>query len=45
MEKFASGDLHSSGGDQRNWAFATNRDFLISISLQPNVVDLKYFKL
>ena len=30
---------------QRNWVFATNSDFQISISLQPNVVDLTYFKL
>ncbi len=27
-----------------NWVFATNSDFLILVSLQPNVVDLKYFK-
>ena len=27
------------------WVFATNFDFLIPISLQPNVVDLGYFKL
>ena len=25
---------------QRNWEFATKSDFLIPISLQPNVVDL-----
>ena len=30
---------------QRNWVFVTNYDFLISISLQPNAVDLRYFKL
>ena len=30
---------------QRNWVFVTNSDFLIPISLQPNVVDLRYFKL
>ena len=30
---------------ERNWAFVTNSDFLIPISLQPNVVDLRYFKL
>ena len=30
---------------QRNWIFATNSDFLITISLEPNVVYLKYFKL
>ena len=29
----------------RNWVFVTNYDFLISISLQPNAVDLTYFKL
>ena len=29
----------------RNWVFATNSDFLISISLEPNVADLRYFKL
>jgi len=30
---------------QRNWVFATNSDFLIPKTLQPNVADLKYFKL
>ena len=30
---------------QRNWAFATKSDFLITISLEPNVADLRYFKL
>ena len=30
---------------QRNWVFATNSDFLITISLEPNVTDLRYFKL
>ena len=30
---------------ERNWIFATNSDFLITISLKPNVVDLRYFKL
>ena len=30
---------------QRNWVFATNSDFLITISLEPNVADLRYFKL
>ena len=30
---------------QSNWVFATNSDFLITISLKPNVVDLRYFKL
>ena len=29
----------------RNRVFVTNSDFLIPISMQPNVVDLKYFKL
>jgi len=28
-----------------NWVFATNSDFLITISLEPNVADLGYFKL
>ena len=28
-----------------NWVFATNSDFLITISLEPNVADLRYFKL
>ena len=28
---------------QRNWVFATNSDFLIPLSLQPNVLDLRYF--
>ena len=30
---------------ERNWVFATNSDFIITISLEPNVVDLRYFKL
>ena len=30
---------------QRNCVFPTNADFLIPISLQPNVVDLKTFQL
>ena len=30
---------------QRSWFFATNSDFLIPISLKPNVVNLWYFKL
>ena len=30
---------------QRSWVFATNSDFLITISLEPNDVDLRYFKL
>ena len=30
---------------QRNWVFATNSDFLITLSLEPNVADLRYFKL
>ena len=30
---------------QRNWVFATNSDFIINISLEPNVADLRYFKL
>ena len=29
---------------KRNRVFATNSDFLIQISLQPNVEDLRYFK-
>ena len=29
----------------RNWVFVTNSDFLITISLEPNVADLRYFKL
>ena len=29
---------------QRNWIFVTNSDFLITISLKPNVADLTYFK-
>ena len=31
--------------DKRNWVFATNSDFQIPVTLQPNVVDLIYFKL
>ena len=30
---------------RRNWVFATNSDFLIPISLHPNVLDLRFFKL
>ena len=30
---------------QRNWVFGTNSDLIIPISLQPNVVDLRSFKL
>ena len=30
---------------KRNRVFATNSDFLITISLDPNVADLRYFKL
>jgi len=30
---------------ERNWVFATNSEFLIPISLEPNVVNLWYFKL
>ncbi len=33
------------GNRQRNWVFVTNSDFQIPISLQPNVVDIRYFKL
>ena len=29
---------------KRNWVFATNSDFLITISLEPNVANLRYFK-
>ena len=29
----------------QSYFIATNSDFIIPISLQPNVVDLKYFKL
>ena len=30
---------------ERNWVFATNSYFIITISLEPNVADLRYFKL
>ena len=30
---------------ERNLVFVTNSDFLVSMSLQPNAVDLRYFKL
>ena len=29
---------------KRNWVFATYSDFIITISLEPNVADLRYFK-
>jgi len=32
------------GFNQRNWVFATNSDILITTSLQPNVLDLRFFK-
>ena len=35
----------TSGPGQRKWVFATNSNFLIPLSLQPNVVELRYFKL
>ena len=31
--------------EERNKVFVTNSDFLSPISLQPNVLDLRYFKL
>ena len=30
---------------QRNWVFATNSEFIMPISLEPNVVNLWYLKL
>ncbi len=30
---------------ERNWVFATNSEFIIPISLEPNVANLWYFKL
>ena len=30
---------------ERNWVFATNFDFIFTISLKPYVADLRYFKL
>ena len=30
---------------ERNWVFVTNSDFLITMSFEPNVSDLRYFKL
>jgi len=30
---------------QMNWVFATTSDFLIPKYFQPNIVDLRYFKL
>ena len=38
-------DVTSSVNEQRNWVFDTNSDFLITISLEPNLADLRYFKL
>ena len=35
----------SANYPERNWVFAPNSAFLITISLEPNVVDPKYFKL
>ena len=37
--------LSGPGQAQRNWVFATNSEILIPISLQPNVVELRYCKL
>ena len=36
--------FHSVLFKSRSWAFVTNPNFSISISLQPVVIDLKYFK-
>ena len=38
------GDIFVTSSE-RNWVFATNSDFKIPISLKPNVVDRRYFKL
>ena len=35
----------SMGNSYNNRAFDTNFNFLIPLTLQPNVVDLRYFKL
>ncbi len=43
--KHSRGSSKFSNQKLRNWVFATNSDFLITISLKPNVVDLRYFKL
>ena len=42
---FRNVDYYRSIQLERNWVFATNSDFLITISLEPNVVDSRYFKL
>ena len=34
----------AEGEGQRNWVFATNSYFIIPISLQSNVIDLRYLK-
>ena len=41
-EKWFTEKLEST---ERNWVFATNSEFIIPISLEPNVVNLWYFKL
>ena len=37
--------LYSFFFENHDWVFATNSDFRVTISLQPNVVDIRYFKL
>ena len=44
-EIILSYSLNMSFIANKNWFFATNSDFLIPKSLQPNVVDPWYFKL
>ena len=36
--------LGKTNSSERNWVFASNSDFLITLSLEPNVADLRYFK-
>ena len=45
MNKTACRFMDTGSGKEKNWVVATNSDFLITISLEPNVTDLRYFKL
>ena len=45
INKGAAPSTQDQVWDKKNWVFAINSDFLIPISLQPDIVDLWFFKL
>ena len=45
FNKTVSAKNYVKSSVERNWVFETNSDFLITISLEPDVADLRYFKL